>query len=58
MKQKLDPAKFYRIHRSTLLNLAWVQEMDSLMVRLKDEGKTELVVARDRVRGLRERLGI
>jgi two-component system LytT family response regulator len=58
LEQKLDPAKFYRIHRSTLLNLAWVQEMDSLLVRLKDEAKTELVVARDRVRGLRERLGI
>ena len=58
LEQKLDPAKFYRIHRSTLLNLAWVQEMDSLLVRLKDETRTELVIARDRVRGLRERLGL
>jgi two-component system LytT family response regulator len=56
LEQKLDPAKFCRIHRSTLLNLAWVGEMDSLLVRLRDEGRTELVVARDRVRGLRERL--
>jgi len=58
LEQKLDPAKFYRIHRSTLLNLAWVQEMDSLLVRLKDETRTELVIARDRVCGLRERLGL
>jgi two-component system, LytTR family, response regulator len=56
LEQKLDPGKFCRIHRSTLLNLAWVAEMDSLVVRLRDEGRTELVVARDRVRGLRERL--
>jgi two-component system LytT family response regulator len=58
LEQKLDPAKFFRIHRSTLVNLTWVQEMDSMIVRLKDEAKTELVVARDRVRSLRERLGI
>ena len=58
LEQRLDPAKFFRVHRSTLLNLAWVQEMDSLLVRLKDEARTELVIARDRVRGLRERLGL
>jgi two-component system, LytTR family, response regulator len=56
LEQKLDPTKFCRIHRSTLLNLAWVAEMDSVLVRLRDEARTELVVARDRVRGLRERL--
>ena len=58
LEQKLDPAKFFRIHRSTLLNLSWVQEMDSLLVRLKDEARTELVIARDRVRTLRDRLGL
>lgn len=63
LEGKLDPAKFYRIHRSTLLNLAWVREMDSwfsggVLVRLKDEKSSELPVARDRVRGLKERLGI
>lgn len=58
LELKLDPAKFFRIHRSTLLNLAWVQEMDSLMARLKDEARTKLAIARDRVRGLRDRLGL
>jgi len=29
-----------------------------VLVRLKDEAKTELAVARDRVRELKERLGI
>lgn len=63
LEEKLDPTKFYRIHRSTILNLAWAQEMDAwfsggVLVRLKDEKATELAVARDRVRGLKERLGI
>jgi len=63
LESRLDPKKFFRIHRSTLLNLTFVQEMDSwfgggALVRLKDEKGTELPVARDRVRGLKERLGI
>ncbi len=62
LEQKLDPQRFIRIHRSTLLNLDWVQEVDSwfsgrVRVRLKDERRTELTVARDRVRQLKERLG-
>ncbi len=32
--------------------------VDGLLVRLKDEAKTELSVARDRVRELKDRLGI
>lgn len=58
LEAKLDPVKFYRIHRGMMVNLNWVLEMDSLLLRLKDEARTELAVARDRARGLRERLGI
>jgi two-component system LytT family response regulator len=63
LEQKLDPREFYRIHRSVLVHLPWVREMDSrlggpVLVRLKDEKGTELPVARDRVRGLRERLSL
>ena len=51
-----------RIHRATIVNIGFVQELfpavDGLLVRLKDEQKTELSVARDRVRELKERLGI
>jgi two-component system LytT family response regulator len=44
------------------VNLAWVREVDSwfaggVLVRLKDEKRTELPVARDRVRALKERMG-
>jgi two-component system LytT family response regulator len=62
LEQKLDPKKFIRIHRSTLLNLDYVHEIHSwfgggVVVRLKDDKRTELPVARDRVRALKQRLG-
>ena len=60
---RLDGRRFARIHRSTIVNIAFVQELfpavdGGVLVRLKDEKKTELSVARDRVRELKERLGI
>jgi two-component system LytT family response regulator len=59
---RLDARRFVRIHRATIVNVAFVQELypdvDGVLVRLKDEQKTELRVARDRVRQLKERLGI
>jgi two-component system LytT family response regulator len=63
LEQKLDPGRFVRVHRATLVNVAHVQELHSwfaggMMVRLKDPKHTELKVSRDRVRALKERLGI
>ena len=62
LEARLDPRRFTRIHRGTIVNNAFVQELypgvDGVVVRLKDEKKTELSVARDRVRELKERLGI
>lgn len=63
LEEKLDPRKFIRIHRATLLNLDYIHELHAwfagrMMVRLKDEKRTELSVSRDRVRALKERLGI
>ncbi len=63
LEQKLDPAKFVRIHRASLVNVEHVQELHSwfagkMMLLLKDPKHTELAVSRDRVRALKERLGI
>jgi two-component system LytT family response regulator len=63
LEQKLDPNRFVRVHRATLVNVAHVQELHSwfagrMMVRLKDPKRTELTVSRDRVRALKQRLGI
>jgi two-component system LytT family response regulator len=63
LEQKLDPNRFLRTHRATLVNVAHVQELHTwfaggMMVRLKDPKHTELKVSRDRVRVLKQRLGI
>jgi DNA-binding LytR/AlgR family response regulator len=59
----LDPANFVRIHRSTIVALKNVQELHSwfagrMRIRLNDERHTELDVARDRVKALKEKLGL
>jgi two-component system LytT family response regulator len=59
----LDEERFVRIHRSTIVNLEFVKELHSwfaerLMVRLNDGKDTELTVARDRVKRLKEKLGL
>jgi len=63
LEQKLDPRKFIRIHRATLVNIDSVHELHAwfagrMVLRLKDEKRTELAVSRDRVRALKQRLGI
>lgn len=63
LEQKLDPRQFCRIHRSSLLNLAWAREVDAwfggrVLVRLKDAKGTELQVARERAQELKKRLAI
>jgi two-component system, LytTR family, response regulator len=63
LEAKLNPRQFLRIHRSTIVNVEYVQELHSwfngkMLVRLKDEKKTELTVARDRLKALKERLGV
>jgi two-component system LytT family response regulator len=63
LERRLDPARFFRIHRGALVNVAWVGELRAdedghLQVCLRDTRHTELAVARDRVRALKERLGV
>jgi two-component system LytT family response regulator len=74
---QLDARRFVRIHRATIVNVAFVQELypgvdgvlrrsqdgpnesrGGMIVRLKDDAHTELSVARDRVRDMKQRLGI
>ena len=63
LEDQLDSRRFARIHRATIVNVPMVQELfpdvdGGMVVRLKDDKKTELSVARDRVRDLKARLGI
>jgi two-component system LytT family response regulator len=61
LEERLDPRLFVRIHRSAIVNLAWIAEVQPdlggrLIARLKDAARTELPVARERARAFRERL--
>ena len=63
LERRLDPARFLRIHRSALVNIDWIHEVNSwfagkVIVSLKDPQHTQISVARDRVRILKSRLGI
>ncbi len=51
------------MHRSTLVNLSFADELypwfgGKMILRLKDPKKTEITVARDRLKDLKERLGL
>jgi two-component system LytT family response regulator len=63
LESRLDPARFIRIHRSTILNLDYLRELHTgfggkMVARLKDAKKTDLDVSRDRVRALKDRIGV
>jgi two-component system, LytTR family, response regulator len=63
LERRLDPAKFLRIHRGALINVDWVHEVNAwfagkVVLTLKDAAHTQLTVARDRVRSVKEQLGI
>ena len=63
LEERLGDSRFVRIHRGILLNLDWLDELTPwftgrMAARLKDQKRTELTVARDRVRALKERLGL
>ena len=63
LERRLDPARFLRVHRSALVNVDWIHEVNSwfagkVVLTLKDTQHTQLTVARDRVRTLKDRLGI
>ena len=63
LEEKLDPRQFVRIHRSTIVAMKYIRDMHAMSagrmcVRLKDERGTQLDAARNRVRILKERMGI
>jgi two-component system LytT family response regulator len=63
LEQRLDPSRFLRVHRSALVNVDWIHEVNSwfagkVILSLKDSQHTQIPVARDRVRALKMRLGM
>jgi two-component system LytT family response regulator len=63
LEERLEATRWVRIHRSTIVNLEYVDELYSwfggrMMLRLRDAHKTELTVSRDRLKTVKQRLGL
>ncbi|MEZ5345754.1 MAG: LytTR family DNA-binding domain-containing protein [Pyrinomonadaceae bacterium] len=63
LEEKLDPGKFLRVHRASIINLDRIEEVHGwfsgrVLIRMKDKERTEVVVARDRVKKLRKIIGL
>jgi len=61
LETKLDPRKFFRIHRSTIANLDWIKEVTSLpggTLNIRLRNGQDLTVARDRVREFKTKVGV
>lgn len=61
LENMLNPKRFLRIHRSTIVNSSWIKEVTTLPggnlnVRLKDANGTDLTVSRDRAREFKTQL--
>lgn len=63
LERKLDDKTFLRVHRNSIVNVNFIVEVQGwfsgrVLIRLKNTEKTKLVVARDRVKILKEFLGM
>jgi DNA-binding LytR/AlgR family response regulator len=62
LQKRLDPEKFFRIHRSTIVNLNYVQTIEAWFaggykMKVRDKQKTELTISRAAGKALRQQLG-
>jgi two-component system LytT family response regulator len=63
IEKKVDAKTFIRIHRNALINITFIDEVHGwfsgrVIIRLKNKPRSELVVARDRVRVLKDALNL
>jgi len=63
LERRLDPSRFLRVHRSALVNVDWIHEVNAwfagkVVLSLKDAQRTQITVARDRVRSLKSLLNL
>ncbi len=62
LERRLDPDQFFRIHRSTIVNLNYVHTIEpyfsgSYIMKVKDKKHSELAISRNAARRLRQKLG-
>lgn len=63
LEEKLDDRTFLRVHRNSIVNVNFIEEVQGwfsgrVLIRLNNVKKTRLTVARDRVKILKEFLGM
>ncbi|MGZ3709359.1 MAG: LytTR family DNA-binding domain-containing protein, partial [Bdellovibrionota bacterium] len=63
LEKKLDPAKFLRVHRSAIVNIDFIQELEregdrKYLAVLSDPAKTRVAIARERLDEVKRRLGL
>lgn len=63
LEHRLDPKRFIRVHRAALVNVDWIHEVNSwfagkAVLSLKDPQRTQIPIARDRLRVLKMRVGL
>lgn len=63
LEEQLDSKRWIRVHRSTIVNLDAIQEMHNwfggkILLRLNDGKRTEITVARERAKDLKDRIGL
>lgn len=63
LEARLAPETFIRVHRSAIVNVDYIDELHAwfggkMKLRLRDDARTELTVARERVKELKEKLGV
>lgn len=63
LETKLNSRQFLRVHRRAIVNLNFIKEVNGwfsgkVLITLKDSKKTEIVVARDRLKILKDFLGM
>ncbi len=62
LQNRLDPEQFFRIHRSTIVNLDYIKTIEpglggAYLMKVKDLQHSELNISRSAARQLREKLG-
>ena len=62
LQNRLNPDHFFRIHRSTIVNLNYIHTIEpyfggAYIMKVKDKTHTELNISRSAARQLREKLG-
>lgn len=61
LEKRLDKSTFFRLGRNLILNINFIEEVrftSRVAIRLKNSKKTEIIVPRERVKALKEFLGM